>query len=1324
MAVQATDPGSSSAGRQKSSLAREATLAIALILAISGIAATFSLFELDRIRDLASKAVTEVLPAAQQQHHRAVDAASLFAAYHQLLHGYGHGHEAKEALQGEHDQHSDTTNGGRKAMLAQLVARARALKEQASADEARNLDEVIRLSTRVAAIATEEMTLGEELHVIIVQGQELTDEVGSVANNIALDSTRGLEQGLARMDMGLSRSKNAMGFMGEHEMLSQQIQSMSVVRAAANEIIKLINGLYQVLMLTEHLEDPAGVRQAERQFEQQLLEFTPLLATLRESPSNTGDIDALVRLLERTPLLGQVFSLRGQLLALEREKEVVTGAVDEHLDVVAANLNSAAGAVSARGIERIVDTSELTMIIVMISIAISAIVFLALVVMGRQQVILPLAAASRALDNLRTGDTDVDLPPMRLRELDSIRQSLIRFRESTLELAEVNHRLEQEIEERRESEASALRARRETLDAIESIDDGFILFDRDERFLLCNSQFREIYPEVSKQLQTGITFEEILRANVVHCHHDDLGDNAGPWIEQRLAEFRALKGIDERRLRNGRWINISEYRTQDGGTVCIHTDITERRRAQQNLLRRTALVQMLREIALETNEAADIEAAIQSCLDKVCMHSGFVIGHAYLPDSDGDDAKELLSTDLWTMRDPERHRPFREISSAMRFGHGVGLPGQVWASGKPVWIEDVQNDTNFPRQPVAERVGIHAACAFPVLEQDRVVAVLEFFSDQPQPCDAALLDAVTSLATQLGRVTERKRSLMAMNKLRQAVEQSPAMIMITDLCGVIEYVNPEFSAITGYRPEEVKGHTPNLLKSGHTDAEAYGKMWTRISSGHDWRGEFRNLKKNGESYWAATSISPIRDQDGSITHYLGIAEDISERKETEQQIEHLAHFDSLTELPNRALFHAQSRQILAGAKRHTNPVALLMLDLDDFKDVNDSLGHAVGDELLKLVATRLHATMRQGDIVARLGGDEFTMILPDIGGPDAVDTAVRRLIEIISQPYVLEDIDLYVSASIGIAMYPEDGQDVDELLKHADLAMYRAKGRGRGTYNFFMSSMDREVQQRKTIEMAMRAALDKEEFYLVYQPQIDASSHRVIGAEALLRWNHPEQGNMSPADFIPVAERSGLIVPIGEWVLEQACMQAKRWHDRDDELVTVAVNLSPIQFKHHDLLGMVGDVLKKTGLPPSNLHLEITESVVMQETETNLGLLHALREMGVHIVLDDFGTGYSSLSYLTTLPVDKIKIDRSFVNGITSDLVHQSIVKTIVELGNALGKRVNVEGVETREQLDILSRNRIDEIQGFYFSKPLSVADLDRLMAGEVQPVLRAPSPA
>jgi len=402
---------------------------------------------------------------------------------------------------------------------------------------------------------------------------------------------------------------------------------------------------------------------------------------------------------------------------------------------------------------------------------------------------------------------------------------------------------------------------------------------------------------------------------------------------------------------------------------------------------------------------------------------------------------------------------------------------------------------------------------------------------------------------------------------------------------------------------------------------------------------------------------------------------------------------------------------------------MLMLDLDDFKDVNDSLGHAVGDELLKLVATRLHAAMREGDIVARLGGDEFTVILPDIGGPDAVDNAVRRLIEIISQPYVLEAIDLYVSASIGVAMYPEDGQDVDELLKHADLAMYRAKSRGRGTYNFFKTSMDHEVQQRKTIETAMRAALENEEFYLVYQPQIDAHDHRVIGAEALLRWNHPEHGSMSPTEFIPVAERSGLIVPIGEWVLEQACMQAKRWLDRGVSPMTVAVNLSPVQFKHHDLLGMVGDVLKRTGLPPSGLHLEITESVVMQETETNLGLLHALREMGVHIVLDDFGTGYSSLSYLTTLPVDKIKIDRSFVTRITSDLVHQSIVKTIVELGNALGKRVNVEGVETREQLDILSRNRIDEIQGFYFSKPLSVTDLDQLIHDGVRPALRAPSP-
>jgi diguanylate cyclase (GGDEF)-like protein/PAS domain S-box-containing protein len=1321
VAVQADQSDDRPAARRKSSLAREANLGIVLILAVSAGAATLSISELDQIRDFASEAVTEVLPAAHRQHRTAVDAATLFATYHQLLHDYEHGSE--DGHPHADDAADDAVDGGRRAtLLARLVTRAEMLKRQLPPDERGDLDAVIRLSTRVVEVARDEMLLVDRFHGVLALAEEIAETIGGVADAVVQQSTRVLEQGLARMDMGLSRSPETAGFMAEHGMLSRQIQAMSGVRAATNEVVKLTHRIYRILLLTEDLHDVAEVRLAERQFDQQLLEFEPLLATLREAPLAAAGIDRLAAQVQRLANLIGAFDLRRRVLALEQEKEVATGAVDRHLGVVATRLNAAAGAVSARGIERIVATSELTMVIVSASIVISALVFLLLVLAGRREVIQPLAAASAALDALRDGDFDVALPPMRLRELDSIRQSLIRFRASAVELADANRRLAREVGERRQSEATALRARRETLDAIESIDEGFILFDRDERFLLCNSRFRAIYPEVSDQLTPGITFEAILRGSVVCCSHGDPVADEAQWVQARLAGFRALEGARERQLRNGRWVSIAEYRTQDGGTVCIHTDITDRRRAQQDLLRRTALVQMLREIALETNEAADIDAAIQSCLDKVCLHSGFIIGHAYLPDRDGDDARELVSTDLWTLSDAVRFRPFVELSAATRFTRGTGLPGSVWASGKPVWIEDVQQSDNFPRRPVAERLGIHAACAFPVLEQDRVVAVLEFFADAPRPVDAALLDAITSLATQLGRVTERKRTLMAMNKLRQAVEQSPAMIIITDLNGVIEYINPEYSAITGYRPEEVIGKTPALLKSGHTDAAAYTKLWARISSGHDWRGEFLNVKKDGEQFWAATSISPIRDQDGRITHYLGIAEDISERKRTEQRIEHLAHFDSLTELPNRALFHAQAKQILAGARRHASPAALLMLDLDDFKDVNDSLGHAVGDELLKLVARRLHAAMRENDIVARLGGDEFTMILPDIEGPDAVGNAVRRLIEIISRPYTLAEVDLYINVSIGIAMFPDDGQDVDELLKHADLAMYRAKGRGRGTFNFFMPAMDREVQQRKAIESAMRDALDQGDFSVVYQPQVDTRQRRVTGVEALLRWDHPERGAVPPSEFIPIAEHCGLIVPIGEWVLEQACRQARSWMERGGDPLTVAVNLSPMQFKHHDLLGMVAGVLQRTGLPPSGLHLEITESLVMQETETNLGLLHALRDMGIKIVLDDFGTGYSSLSYLTTLPVDKIKIDRSFVTGIASDQVHQSVVKTIVELGNALGKRVNVEGVETREQLDILCRNRIDEIQGFYFSQPLEAAGLDRLVRDGLRPALWAPA--
>ncbi|HEY5789807.1 MAG TPA: EAL domain-containing protein, partial [Gammaproteobacteria bacterium] len=824
------------------------------------------------------------------------------------------------------------------------------------------------------------------------------------------------------------------------------------------------------------------------------------------------------------------------------------------------------------------------------------------------------------------------------------------------------------------------------------------------------SRFREMYQPAADLLNPGIGFEELLRKTVARGCYADLGHREQAWIAARLQDFGKLRGLPEQQLRDGVWVSIAESRTQDGGTVCVHRDISAQRKAEEELMRRAALVQMLREIALETNEADNIPEAIQTCIDKVCAYTGFVIGHAWLP-PERDETRELVPARLWYLREPQRYLAFREATEASRFAPGVGLPGRVWVSREPHWIDDLAEDVNFPRREVAVAAGLGSACAFPVLERDRVVAVLEFYSAGVIERDTPLLNAVAHLASQLGRVTERKRAVMALNKLRQAVEQSPAMIMITDRQGAIEYVNPEFSASTGYRPDEAIGRTPALLKSGQMEPEVYRVLWETITSGHDWRGEFLNLRKDGSTYWAATTVSPIRDQGGNVTHFLGIAEDVTERKRSEERIEHLAHFDPLTDLPNRALFQAQSRQILAAARRSGRPVALLMLDLDDFKDVNDSLGHAAGDRLLEQVAGRLKDCLREGDMVARLGGDEFALVLPEVEGPEAVDTAVRRLLEKVAEPYTLDELDLFVNASVGIALYPGDGEDAETLLKHADLALYRAKNRGRGTFNFFKPAMDQEVQQRKSLENDLRSALARGDLHLVYQPQVELENRRMTGVEALVRWHHPERGPISPAQFIPIAERSGLIVQLGEWVLEEACRQARAWRDAGMVELVVAVNLSPVQFKHPDLVGMVERVLRRSGLEAELLNLEITEGVVMQDTAANLKLIEALRAMGIRIALDDFGTGYSSLSYLTSLPVDKIKIDRSFVTALAEDPVRRSIVRSIVELGGALGKRVNVEGVETAEQLAVLVGHSVDEVQGYYFSPPVAAKEIQHMVA-------------
>jgi diguanylate cyclase (GGDEF)-like protein len=436
-----------------------------------------------------------------------------------------------------------------------------------------------------------------------------------------------------------------------------------------------------------------------------------------------------------------------------------------------------------------------------------------------------------------------------------------------------------------------------------------------------------------------------------------------------------------------------------------------------------------------------------------------------------------------------------------------------------------------------------------------------------------------------------------------------------------------------------------------------------------------------------------------------------ERKRAETEIKKLAYYDTLTGLPNRVLFTDRLRQAIILADRDQRGVALMFLDLDHFKKINDSLGHAYGDRLLKITADRIQSCLRSSDTVARLGGDEFVVVLPLVSGAEDVPKVANKILDVLKQPVHFDDHDIYTSVSIGIALFPTDAESLDDLLKNADIAMYQAKERGRNNFQFFSRDMNELALSRQRIESGMRQALARQEFYLEYQPQFDIGLRTIVGVEALVRWKHPQNGRIAPTDFISIAEETGLIIPLGEWILRTACCQARKWHDIGYNWLRVAVNISARQFKQSNFVTLVSDILTETGMNPNYLELELTESTIMERADQNILALQELKNLGIKLAIDDFGTGYSSLSYLKHFPIDRLKIDRSFVRDINTDSDDAAIAEAIIVMAHSLKLNVVAEGVEQEAQLDFLHSKQCDELQGFLMSHPLSVHDVTEFLA-------------
>ncbi len=576
----------------------------------------------------------------------------------------------------------------------------------------------------------------------------------------------------------------------------------------------------------------------------------------------------------------------------------------------------------------------------------------------------------------------------------------------------------------------------------------------------------------------------------------------------------------------------------------------------------------------------------------------------------------------------------------------------------------------------------------------------------------------------LGKVaTDLTQTQTSMKLYASVFEHSGEAIIITDAANNIVATNRAFNLLTGYSHEEVVGKNPSLLSSGKTKKEVYAKMWADLNSKGFWQGELWDRHKDGHNYPKWLAITAVRNDKNELLNYIANFSDITEHKAAADKISYLAYHDTLTDLPNRLTLIERLTQAFGSAQRNHEKVAVMFIDLDRFKIINDTLGHQIGDQLLIQVAQRLQACVRSSDIVARLGGDEFVVCLPELEGTESVFQMADKILRTLGEAYSIEGNKLHSSPSIGIALFPGDGASVEEVMKNADVAMYHAKSRGRNNYQFFEAAMNQASLQRLELENDMRSALECEEFVLHYQPKINIASGRVSGVEALVRWQHPTKGLIPPAMFIPIAEDSGLMLPLGEWVMRTACRQLRLWFLQGMTDIQMSINISARQFRQKNLAQIVADIITAENIDPALLEFEITESMAMDNPHETIAAMTTLRGLGVKLAIDDFGTGYSSLSYLKRFPMNTLKLDRSFVKDIETDPSDAAICLATIGLAHNLGLDVVAEGVETEKQFGYLKKLGCDKIQGYYFSRPLPVAEAQAyIMASNASKLFHEPS--
>ncbi|HZF19250.1 MAG TPA: EAL domain-containing protein [Burkholderiales bacterium] len=848
----------------------------------------------------------------------------------------------------------------------------------------------------------------------------------------------------------------------------------------------------------------------------------------------------------------------------------------------------------------------------------------------------------------------------------------------------------------------------------------------------------------------------------------------------------------------------------------VARDITKSRRDEQLLTLEHAITRCLA-------EAPGVSAALQAAIRAICESESWECGRYFAPE---EKAGVLRLAEAWGVPGEAVAR-FIAGSREITYAPGVGLAGQVWQSGKPLWASDIFKDARVAQSKLARDTGMHGAFVFPVTSEGKVVGVLTCTSREVREPDERLLRAIHVIGSQIGQYLQRKQVEEEHRRFRVAMDNSADMIVLIDratmrfvdvnntACSMLGYSREELLQMgpqdvlpktreelerayddfianpahtTGmqsyYRRKDgttfVFESTRHVLRSGDAyiiaaisrdisprieaeealrSSEERFRGLTQLSSDMYWEQdeqfrftsmtgtgsqrvnvktfttigkkrweqnyvnmsadqwadhialleahkEFRDLElcridESGKKIWISISGEPVFDSSGTFKGYRGVGKDITERKFDEEHIHFLANHDALTSLPNRAMFADVLTLAIQNARRYARSFAVLFIDLDRFKNINDTLGHDSGDKLLLEMGKRLSQTMRTSDFVARLGGDEFVILVQEITEAKQVASVARKVLSALVQPVTIQGQECRVTASIGICMFPTEAQDEVALMKNADIAMYRAKEDGKNNYKFYSQEMNLHSFERLALETSLRRGLERGEFLLHYQAKLDLNTGRITGVEALVRWQHPDMGLVPPAQFIPLAEETGLIVPIGRWVLQTACVQGVAWREQGLPPVHIAVNLSARQFADEDLVEDIADALKSSGLRPDLLELELTESMVIQNTERAGRVLREIKAMGVRLAIDDFGVGYSSLTHLKRFPIDTLKVDRSFIRDLPTDSEDKAITEAIIAMGKSLNLTVVAEGVETEEQQAFLKEHDCDEMQGFFFSKPI-----------------------